>query len=641
MCGIAGFAAPDPVPEGKAVLERMNRTQHHRGPDQDGLFLDDAGRVGLAHKRLSIIDLSHGRQPMTDPDGRLTLVFNGEIYNHGDLRAELLAKGHPIRTRSDTETLLFGLKEWGVEGCCRRLRGMFAFAVFDAADGSLSLARDRLGIKPLYWGRRGRDVVFASECKAILAYPGFDRALDLEAASDYFSLLYVPAPKSIFRHVRKLPAGHWMRVSADGDVRSGAYWDLEFPEPSAFGPAELERAEGEVLEALDEAIASHMESDVPLGAFLSGGVDSSAVVAVMARHSRQPINTQTIGFPHPRYDETAQARETAGHFRTEHSEFRVEPDAVKDLERLAWHYDEPFADASMVPTYYVCRESRRKVTVALSGDGGDENFAGYRRYYFDFLENRLRGALPGAVRRPLFGALAAAYPKADWLPRPLRAKTLLRNLSLSPLEGYFNTMSHFLPDMKARLFSGDLLEKLGGYDSLSVFEEHWNRCPAKHPLSRVQYLDFKTYLVDDILTKVDRASMAVSLEVRVPLLDHRFVEFAATVPPEWKLSGKTGKFVLKRALGRILPPSIFARPKSGFNLPIGEWFRGPLREFARESLLGSRGLPATGLFRPGAVESLWSAHQSGLRDHTEPLFALLSFALWHGRFQGAAPPVEP
>lgn len=636
MCGIVGFLSPDKVPDGQAVLAGMNQTQHHRGPDQDGLFVDARGRVGLGHKRLSIIDLAHGRQPMQDPGGRFTLVFNGEIYNHNELRAELLQKGHPIKTRSDTETLLFAVREWGVEEACRRLRGMFAFAVHDAADGSLSLGRDRLGIKPLYYGRKGRDVLFASECKAILAYPGFDRSMDPEAISDYFSFLYVPAPKSAFKHIRKLPAGHWMRVSADGEVRIGRYWDLEFPEPAPYGPADMEKAEGALLNELDEAITSHMESDVPLGAFLSGGVDSSAVVAVMSRHSKQAIKTQTIGFPHPRYDETAQARETSRHFKTDHAEFMVEPDAVKDFQRLSWHYDEPFADASMVPTYYVCAMSRRKVTVALSGDGGDESFAGYRRYYFDFLENRLRGAIPGAVRKPFFGALARAYPKADWLPRPLRAKTLLRNLSLSPLEGYFITMSHFLPDMKARLLSDDFQKTLGGYDSITVFEDHWNRCPAKHALSRVQYLDFKTYLVDDILTKVDRASMAVSLEVRVPLLDHRFVEFAATLPPEWKLSGKTGKFILKKALRRILPAEIFERPKSGFNVPIGEWFRGPLREFAGELLLGRDGLPATGIFREGAVESLWRAHQSGLSDHTYPLFALLSFAMWHGHFQKSA-----
>jgi asparagine synthase (glutamine-hydrolysing) len=633
MCGLAGFLSVLPQADVLDSLHRMNRTLHHRGPDQDGTFVSESGKVALAHKRLSIIDLAHGRQPMTCPENRFTLVFNGEIYNHGELRRELIAKGHPIRSRSDTETLLFAFKEWGAEGCATRLRGMFAFAVHDKADGSVHLVRDRLGIKPMYYGTLPGRVLFASECKAILAHPGFPAELDPQAISDYFSLMYVPAPKTAFKAIRKLPAGHWLRIAADGALKLGRYWDLEFADRSEYGSAkDMARGAEDILAALEDAVKSHMESDVPMGAFLSGGVDSAAVVAMMARGSASPILTNTVGFKDRSYDESAFARDTAAHFRTEHREHVVEPDALGILRKLSWHFDEPFADSSMIPTFYVCEMARKSVTVALSGDGGDESFAGYRRYKYDLVENRLRGLLPAAVRAPLFGLLGAAYPKADWLPQPLRAKTLLNNLALSPVEGYFTSMSHFLPAMKARLFSGDFRASLGGYDSLSVFEEHWKNCASRDPLSRVQYLDFKTYLVDDILTKVDRTSMAVSLEVRVPLLDHRFVELAARMPSGWKLRGGEGKAVFKDSLRKVLPAEIFARRKTGFAAPIKEWFRRDLAGGGPAGPLEEAGLFATGLFDRKYVEGLWREHRSGLRDHTFPLFALLSFAYWHERF---------
>ncbi len=644
MCGLAGILSRVPLPEGDSLMRKMISTLNHRGPDQDGVFVDEKNKVALGHKRLSIIDLTHGRQPMTDAEGRFTLVFNGEIYNHNELRAELLAKGHPIKSRSDTETLLYGCKEFGVNGCSRKLRGMFAFAVHDKTDGSLHLVRDRLGIKPLYYGMAHQTVVFASECKAILAYPGFSREPDYEAISDYFSFLYIPSPKTVYKQIRKLPAGHWMRIDADGSFRIQEYWDLAFPDRTEYGhEISREKAEEDLLNSMEESIKSHMESDVPLGAFLSGGVDSSAVVALMAKNSTSPILTNTVGFDRKGYDETPYARETAGFFKTRHHEHTVTPDAVGIMKKLAWHFDEPFADSSMIPTFYVCEMARRNVTVALSGDGGDESFAGYRRYSFDQFENKLRNKIPASVRRPLFGMLGAVYPKADWLPRPLRAKTLLRSLSLSPMEGYFMTMSHFLPAMKAKLFSPDLQDKLGGYNSLSVFESHWNKCPTQDPLSKVQYLDFKTYLVDDILTKVDRASMAVSLEVRVPLLDHKFVELAARFPSDWKLQGGRGKVILKDALRKVIPAAIFTRPKTGFSIPVKEWFRkewagqnDPAGGDTKINPLEAAGLFRTGWFNRSYVESLWREHQSGLRDHSYPLFALLSFALWHERFLGAS-----
>jgi asparagine synthase (glutamine-hydrolysing) len=634
MCGLVGILSPKAIPDLASVIATMNQTQHHRGPDQTGIFVHPSSQAALGHKRLSILDLTHGIQPMTDHEGLYTLVFNGEIYNYQELKAELIAKGHPIRTRSDTETLLYAFKEWG-EGCLPRLRGMFAFAVYDHRDGSMFLARDRLGIKPMYYGFHAGTALFASECKAILAFPGFSRELDPQAVSDYFSLMYVPAPKSIFKHIRKLPAGHWLRIRPNGETRTQAYWDLDFSvDPAYLGGNGLQRAQEDLLATLDEAVRCHMESDVPLGAFLSGGVDSAAVAALMARNSSRPILTNTIGLSDKAFDESAQAALTAAFLKTDHREFRVEPDAMEAMDKLAWHYDEPFADSSMIPTYYVCGMARQRVTVALSGDGGDENFAGYRRYFYDRLENRFRGALPAAVRAPVFGALGAVYPKADWLPQVFRAKTLLQNLSYTPVEGYFNSLTHFRPAMKRQLLSQDLQKSLGGYDSLSVFEAHWARCQSQDPLSRVQYLDFKTYLVDDILTKVDRASMAHSLEVRVPVLDHKVVELAARMPSDIKLHGKASKYVFKRSLESILPEEVFRRKKAGFSIPIHAWFRGELKGITETRLLGSQAQDLAGIVDPGYVRKLWSEHQSGLRNHGFPLFALLSFSLWHRKFLG-------
>jgi asparagine synthase (glutamine-hydrolysing) len=621
----------------ESAIAAMNHTQHHRGPNQDGVFLVPGGKGGLAHKRLSVVDLAHGRQPMTDADGLVTLVFNGEIYNHAEIKSELVAKGHPVKTRSDTEALLYAYKEWGAE-CLPRLRGMFSFAAYDRRDGSLFLARDRLGIKPMYYGLHAGALLFGSECKSILAYPGFPRDLDLQALSDYFSLMYVPAPKSIYKGIRKLPAGHWLRFRPGTAPEIRSWWDLRFEagEEAPIPEAQYGRAAEELLGCLDEAVASHMESDVPLGAFLSGGVDSAAVVALMARHSPRPIVTNTIGFPHRAFDESAQAASTAAFLKTDHMAFEVKPDAMETMDRLAWFYDEPFADSSMIPTYYVCGMARRRVTVALSGDGGDENFAGYRRYYFDRLENRIRGAIPASLRGPLFGALGALYPKADWLPRPLRAKTLLTNLAYDPLRGYFTSLTHFKPHMKRALFTGDMNRALGGYESISVFREHWDRCRSRDPLSRVQYLDFKTYLTDDILVKVDRASMAHSLEVRVPVLDHLVVERAASLPSAWKLKGRMGKRIFKDSVRGILPAEIFARPKTGFSIPLAAWLRKELREHAQGLLLGSQGLASSGMFEKAYLERLWKEHQSGLRDHAFPIFALLSFAQWRARFQTGA-----
>ena len=632
MCGLVGILRPNPIPDAAATLAAMNETLNHRGPDQTGIYIHPDGRVGLAHKRLSILDLTHGRQPMTDRDGHFTLVFNGEIYNHQDIKAELLAKGHPIASRSDTETLLYAFKEWGVE-CASRLRGMFAFAVLDHREGSIHLVRDRLGIKPMYYGFHDGAVIFASECKAILRYPGFDRAMDPQALSDYFTFLYVPAPKSIFKRIRKLPAGHWLRIGKDGSTESRQWWDLEFSDRAEGNQADFNRAAADLVSELDASVHCHMESDVPLGAFLSGGLDSSAVVDLMAKHSTRPVLTNTIGFQDKAHDERGRAARTAAHFHTDHQEFRVDPDAVKILEKLAWHYDEPFADSSMIPTSYVCEMARRRVTVALSGDGGDENFAGYRRYYFDRMENRMRSVVPGFLRRPLFGMAGGLYPKADWLPRMFRARTLLLNLAKDPMQGYFTSMSNILPEAKDALFSGEFLAGLGGYRSHSVFQEHWDRCKSADPLSRIQYLDYKTYLADGILTKVDRASMAHSLEVRVPILDHKVVEWAARQPSSWKLSGKTGKYLFREAFRSRLPAEILDGPKQGFSMPLRGWLRKDLLPLVQDAFFEPGGLAGSGLFRKPVLERMVKEHVSGLRNHDTGLFALLSLSMWNRHFR--------
>lgn len=631
MCGLAGIFSTQPIPDIQAVIGRMNQTLNHRGPDQDGIFVHPTGRAALGHKRLSIVDLTHGRQPMTDVDGLFTLVFNGEIYNNAELKAELVAKGQPIRTRSDTETLLYAYREWGPD-CLTRLRGMFCFAVFDHRKNEIFIARDRLGIKPLYYAFHAGAFLFASECKAILEFPGFPRELDPQALSDYFTFNYVPAPKSIFAGIRKLAAGHCLTVGDGGAPRIRKYWDLEFPES---GDGDFRQATEDLLECLDGAVKSHMDSDVPLGAFLSGGLDSAAVVGLMARHSDKPILTNTIGFDQEAFDETAEAAETAAFFKADHREFRVKADAMATLKKLAWYFDEPFADPSMLPTYLVCAMARERVVVALSGDGGDENFAGYRRYYYDRLENRVRGRIPAFIRGPLFGALGGLYPKGDWMPQPLRAKTLLRNLSYPPTKGYFTSMSQIGPELKQRVFSGDLRRRLEGYDSLSVFEDHLRDCPIRDPLSRIQYLDFKTYLADGILTKVDRASMAVSLEVRVPILDHLVVERAARMPSDWKLHGRESKYVFKQAVSGLVPKSIFTRRKSGFSIPARRWFQKDLRGFTEDALFGPEGLKDSGLFEMKVLERMHREHVQGVRDHNRALFAFLSFSLWRQQFKAA------
>jgi asparagine synthase (glutamine-hydrolysing) len=642
VCGIAGALHLDGSPVDPAVLLRMTRTLLHRGPDEEGYLVsrrglpdridgapfrscDGDGRAGLGHRRLSIIDLSTGQQPLSNEDGRVWITFNGEIYNFQELQRELEARGHRFRTRSDTETIVHGWEEWG-EGIVPKLRGMFAFAIWDQGRGRLLLARDRLGKKPLYYLEDGRRLLFASEIKAILACPGVPRDVDLPALSDYLSLLYVPAPRSIFRAVKKLPAAHYAVVDASG-MRIAPYWDLSFA-PSR--PADEEAEKARLLDRLSEATRIRLMSEVPLGAFLSGGVDSSAVVGMMAKHSPRPVQTSCISFSEEAYDEAPYAQRVAELFRCDHRVHRVTPDAVPIVEKLAWHYDEPFADSSAVPTYYVSQTARERVIVALSGDGGDENFAGYRRYAHDRKENQVRALFPRAVSRALFGFLGRVYPKADWLPQRFRAKTFLSNVARDPVDAYFHSMSAFKQEQKEALFLPEAAAALRDHRTADLFREHYGRAQAEDHLSRLQYLDIKTYLCDDILVKVDRASMAVSLEVRCPILDHVFMEEAARMPWSLKLRGLEGKWIFKRALRGMVPDEILYRKKMGFVVPILEWLRGDLREFGRKHIVEGEG---TRLFlRPEPVERLWSQHQSGARNWAKELWALLMFNLWYTKF---------
>lgn len=617
------------APVDEALLVRMRDSLRHRGPDEGGVHVEPG--VGLAHRRLSIIDLSSGQQPLFNEDGSVAVVYNGEIYNYPELTRELQAAGHRFRTHSDTEVIVHAWEEWGAE-CVRRFRGMFAFAVWDRRRATLFLARDRMGIKPLYYARLDDGgVVFGSELKALQVHPRLPRRVDPRAVEDYFAYGYVPEPRTILAGVKKLSPGHTLQIVRGRPWPEPVrYWDLEF---STAGGGDRDAAARELIERLREAVRVRLVAEVPLGAFLSGGVDSSAVVAMMAGLSTEPVNTCSIAFSDPRFDESDYAARVAARYRTRHRTERVEADDFGLVDRLVALYDEPFADSSAMPTYRVCELARRQVTVALSGDGGDESLAGYRRYRGHLLEERMRSALPLGLRRGLFGTLAALYPKADWAPRPLRAKATFQALARDSVEGYFHGISILKDDMRRHLFSPALRRELQGYGAIEVLRAHDRNAPD-HPLSRVQYLDFKTYLPGDILTKVDRASMAHALEVRVPILDHQLVEWICTLPPEWKVAGGEGKRLLKSALEPYLDADILYRSKMGFAVPLAAWFRGPLRERIREAILGPV-LGDSGLFEHRYLTALLDRHQSGRRDHSAPLWSLLMFEGFLRALEGA------
>jgi asparagine synthase (glutamine-hydrolysing) len=635
MCGIAGLAYPGaPRPVDEALLRAMTDRLHHRGPDGSGVHIEPG--VGLGHRRLSIVDLAAGHQPMYNEDDSIAVVFNGEIYNFPGLVDDLAAAGHRFRTRCDTEVILHAWEQWGPD-CLQRFNGMFAFALWDRNRRQLFIARDRLGVKPLYYAELpDGSLAFASELKSLELHPALPRRLSPGAIEDYLTFGYIPDPDTIYRDVRKLAPGHYLLIDlTTGRQTLRCWWDLP---AERFGsrPVPATTAATELLEQLEAATRRRLLADVPLGAFLSGGVDSSAVVAMMARIGGDAVKTCAIGFDDPDFDEAAHARTVATLFGTDHSERTVAVDDFGLLDTLIDVYDEPYADSSAIPTYRVCEAARERVTVALSGDAGDENFAGYRRYRLFAGEEAIRGLLPAAIRRPVFGLLGRVYPKLDWAPRWVRGKSTFQALARDQVGAYLHGVSLATADTRHLLYSDSFRQQLGGYTSREVFDRYSQGRRFADPLSLVQYLDLKTYLPGDILTKVDRASMAHSLEVRGPFLDYELVEWAAALPADLKLRSGTGKFILKKALEPLLPEAILYRRKMGFAVPLARWFRGPLR--ARLTALAtSPTLLATGVFSPAGLERLVRLHLSGRRDFSPTVWSLLMLEGFLAR-RSLAPP---
>ena len=624
MCGIAGFTRFSDATGDVSSLLKMGDRIAHRGPDAHGEYLDEG--VGLCHRRLSIIDLSSaGNQPMFSDDDNLVIVFNGEIYNFPALRKDLEQAGYAFKTKTDTEVILALYQREGAR-CLDKLFGMFAIAIWDKQKQELFLARDRLGKKPLYFYRDEKRFIFASEIKAILEIENVRKEIRHDAIYDFFVYQYVPEEKSIFKNIDKLRPGHYLIISKDR-VTEKQYWDVSFRQQSTASEEEI--ADG-LLDVIDTCTRQRMISDVPLGAFLSGGVDSSGVVALMANNSEKPVVTCSIGFDSKKYDEIQYARQVAEQYHTTHHELTVKENILEHLEKIVGFFDEPFADQSLVPTYFVSQLAKTKVTVALAGDGGDENFAGYSKYSVDQIENNLRNKVPGFIRENVFPAFVRPLQKSN--VRTLnRAATLLEAMSKTPAEGFYLTNTFMTDAMWNRLANDELKRSLGGYHPSAISTQFYNDADAEDHLSRVLYTDIKTYLVGDILVKVDRMSMANSLEVRAPILDHRVVEYAASIPSSLKLQQKEKKHILKKAFSRLLTPDILYRKKMGFSVPLAQWLRNELKATAEEKLLQ----PENGLshyFRPEEIKTIWLEHQQGIKDHSAALWSLLMFELWWQRY---------
>ncbi|QEG36038.1 XrtA/PEP-CTERM system amidotransferase [Bythopirellula goksoeyrii] len=621
MCGIAGVFQSDRSKIDTEMLRRMNDSLAHRGPDDSGYHIDNG--IGLAHRRLSIIDLSTGKQPIYNENKSVVVVFNGEIYNFRELRSDLKKLGHRFRTLTDTEVIVHAWEEWG-EKCVKHLRGMFAFALWDLPQETLFLARDRLGIKPLYYSvLQENSFVFASELKAIRLHKAFRPDINPHAVEEYFAYGYVPDPRTIYSGVKKLPPGHTLRVTRNlSDISPTMYWDVPFKICNKYS-SENEVAK-ELLERLREAVNIRLISDVPLGAFLSGGVDSSAIVSLMAELQPDQITTCSIAFEHEEFNESSYSTEVAGQYRTDHHVRQVKVDDFALVNKLAHIYDEPYADSSALPTYRLCEMAREWVTVALSGDGGDENFAGYRDHLMHYNKDRIRRVIPTLFRRFLFGSLGRVYPRLYRAPQYLRARTTFESLALDAVESFARGRMITTPEDRHALFSSRFKSNLQGYDAKEVMCVHAENAPTQHPLSLAQYLDMKVYLPGDILTKVDRASMAHSLEVRVPMLDHLFVEWVSSLPPDLKLRAGISKYILKKAYQSRLSEQILFRPKMGFSIPLSSWLRGPLRNRLKRCVFESR-LLETGIFDQETLQTFVLEHLSRRRDHGPLLWALIMF----------------
>lgn len=644
MCGITGAVWSRPeLAVSPETLGRMTTALRHRGPDDDGAYFspatDRTARAALGFRRLSIIDLAGGHQPLANEDESVWVVFNGEIYNYRELREDLISRGHVFRTSSDTEVIVHLYEEHG-EDCVRFLRGMFAIALWDHKRRRLLLLRDRLGQKPMYYRCDEGRLLFASELKALLQAPGVPREVDPQAIDLFLTYQYVPHPRSILKGFHKLPPGH-RAIYEGGRLSVEPYWSPPYaPDEESRKLRTLDAGQWRqaLRDTLTESVRLRMRSDVPLGAFLSGGVDSTIISGLMQTLSDRPIHTFSIGFPVPEYDERSYARQAAAHLGTEHHEFVVEPSALESLPRLIWHYDEPFGDSSAIPTLALCEVTRKLVTVALSGDGGDELFAGYSRYQAVALAARA-DRLPGFVKAALGWPGWQRIPTSTRQRAPgRRLKRFLAALAQSPERRYLRWIGIFDSDSRQALYSPAMREQLAGFDSGQFLLDAYAACPQRDFITRTTCADVLTYLPCDILTKVDIASMAHSLEARNPFLDHRVVELAARIPLELKFEPGRGKKILIETFADLLPPAIQSRPKMGFGVPIDHWFRGELSGMLRETLLSSRALER-GYFEPAAVRGLIDEHMSGRWDHAYRLWNLLVLECWHRVFLDQPPPL--
>lgn len=654
MCGICGVFSPDGHGIDCEIIKRMTTALRHRGPDDDGIVFGHATgshvhaiearvltcsnrnvggdlAIAMGHQRLSIIDLSDtAHQPMCNEDRSIWIVYNGEIYNFRELREELEARGHAFNSQSDTEVVIHAYEEWGTDAL-RRFRGMFAFAIWDHPRGRLFLARDRLGQKPICYYHKGGRLLFASEIKSILEDPSVDRRICYTALHEYLAYQYIPSPRTIFEGIEKLPPGHYLLCDRRGNVSVHRYWELSYKEKLTRPPRQLEGLCDEVFERLKEAVKIRLISDVPLGAFLSGGVDSSAIVALMAQLTNQPVRTFSIGFHEKDYDELRYARQVARQFGTNHKEFVVRPNVIEILPKLIWYYNEPFADSSAIPTYYVAQQTSQHVKVVLTGDGGDENFAGYNRY----IRNKwiqLLSIIPEQLRGKWLIHLLRRIPpipsRSDFFANLAR---LLTPLTSSPGRNYGLQMLVFDAAETGRLYSDSFISLVNGADPLERFQRWFDESDADNLIDKTLYIDTLSYLPDCLLVKMDIATMANSLEARSPFLDHEFMEFVATIPARLKLKASHTKYVLKRAMERILPRSILNRGKMGFGIPIDHWFRDALRDYIYDILLDDASL-RRGYFRRDRIETILDEHTRLGFNHSARIWALLNLELWHQAF---------
>lgn len=625
MCGIVGFTSANSQPVNREILERMNACIVHRGPDDDGFYIHE--NVGLAMRRLSIIDIAHGKQPIHNHDKSKWIVFNGEIYNYQELREDLDKRGHKFYTNSDTEAIVHLYDRYGAD-CVHHLRGMFAFAIWDERDKSLFIARDRIGKKPLLYSHQPNgDLIFGSEFRALLAHPDINREVDTEAIHHYLSYLCVPAPLSAFKQIRKLEPAHWLRWK-NGKIEIKRYWLPDFSSKIKISQTE---AEDETLRILREATKLRMIAEVPLGAFLSGGVDSSTVVALMAQESSQPVKTFSIGFEEEDFSELKYARRVAEHIGAEHHEFIVRPNALEILPTLVEHYGEPYADASAIATFYVAKETRKHVTVALNGDGGDESFAGYERYFAMRLAEKYH-KIPDIVRKNLIENAVNLVPTSELKRSRMRdVKRFVKAASLPKVERYFRWVSAIDRQGKENLYTENFKKEIRNYDSADFLKQWFAKSNGNNIVDATLLTDQMTYLPNDLLVKVDIASMANSLEARSPFLDHKVIEFAASLPENIKLRGTETKYLLKKVASKIVPREVLYRKKMGFGVPLTHWFRGELKDFLRENLLSEK-FSKRGIVKAEVVKKLVEEHINAERDHVWQLWTLLMLELWFQKF---------